>query len=69
MESMNTKESYIFTDKELAKEAAEYQAKMFGVRAAVIPTAMERAPFIVTTNISREIHEKPIYIAEPPNDD
>ena len=64
---MNTKESYIFTDKELAKEAADYQAKMFGMKTAVIPTAMERAPFIVTSNYSNTLHEDPIYIAEPPD--
>lgn len=66
---MNTKESYIFTDRELAKEAADYQSRMFGVRTAVIPTAMERAPFIVTSNYHSEMHEEPIYIAEPSSDD
>jgi len=65
---VNTKESYIFTDKELAKEAADYQAKMFGNRTAVIPTAMKLAPFIVTSNYSHTLHEDPIYIAEPPDD-
>ena len=63
---MNTKDSYIFTDRELAKEAADYQAKLFGMKVAVIPTAMERAPFIVTSSYSNTLHEEPIYIAEPP---
>ena len=64
---MNTKDSYLFTDLELAKEAADYQAKMLGNNVGVVRSPLNRAQLIVTRNYSMFEFNEVLYVAEALN--
>ncbi len=64
---MNTKDSYLFTDLEIAKEAADYQAIMFGNRTGVIRSPVNHAQYIVTRNYAMFELTKVLYVSEAPN--
>ena len=64
---MNTKDSYLFTDLEIAKEAADYQAEMFGNNVGVVRSPLNRAQLIVTRNYSMFEFNEVLYIAEALN--
>ncbi len=66
---MNTKDSYLFTDIELAKEAADYQAKIYGVRVGVVESPLSNRQFIVTRNYTMFEAVEILYIAEAPSND
>ena len=61
---MNTKDSYLFTDLDLAKEAADYQAEMFGVRMGVFQ--VDPNQFIVSRNYAIFDLSETLYVAEAP---
>lgn len=63
---MNTKDSYLFTDIEIAKEAADYQAKMFGDRMGVVQSPVNHGQYIVTRNYAMFEELEILYVAEAP---
>lgn len=64
---MNTKDSYLFTDLEIAKEAADYQAIMFGDRMGVVQSPLNHGQYIVTRNYAMFELKNIVYVAEAPN--
>lgn len=65
---MNTLDSYLFTDIDLAKEAADYRAKRDGVSFAVMYTPSLQTYYAVTMHSSHTAYKnhEVLYIAEPP---